>query len=796
MTPAVPRGPLVRSRVSPGRGAWVPVALVSAGAVAAFLWCGVSARDLCAFAAYVAGGVALPGTLLWRALTGRGPAAARKTGARQAAAQEAGAGRAAAREAGIGRARAAAQEAGIGRARAAAREAGAGPGWAAAEEVAGGLALGYAVEVLAYLPARAVGMPLLVVVPPAVVIGAFACVPGLRRHWRRGAGGERVPVWCAWALAGIVAFLVVWSTLFQCRVPVEAGYVDLPYHLALVGEVKQHVPPTMPAVLGEPLAYHWFVYADLAATSWVTGVEPVTLVYRLAMLPMAAAMVVLVAAVGRRLGGSWGAGVAAAGVTYFLFSPELVEEVVFSSRSMFTVWTSPTQTFGALLFAPLVLLLTSGGRMRWAVPGVLLVALTGAKATYLPLLLAGLLVVIAVRWVVERRVPGRWLGVAGLTLGCLLFAQLVLFGRGAQGMSVSPFATVRTVWGAVADVGMPELASVSPAPLVVLTGVHLFCLACVWGGVAGLGRRALEPAVLLLLGIGAAGIGATVVLGHPAASQLYFLEAARPYLSVAAVCGVLAAAGRMPGVRAGGVAGRASWVRAGGAAGRASWVRVGGLAATGVIAAMVVAHVGFLGGALERVVAPYLVLVALCLGVAASRWRGVVPVVAVLAGFALPTSVRDVAGHVLPSAEWRERLIPEGALAAGRWLRAHSSPDDVVATDLHCRYDWWQVCDSRHFWVSGFSERRVLVEGWAYAESTLSRARPFVRSYLAVPFADPGRLAANDAVFRAPTAANVRTLAQKYGVKWLFTGINPELGKYARLRFQNGTSSVYEVPER
>ncbi|AQZ66828.1 hypothetical protein BKM31_40105 [[Actinomadura] parvosata subsp. kistnae] len=651
------------------------------------------------------------------------------------------------------------------------REAGAGRGWAAAEEVAGGLALGYAVEVLAYIPARAVGMPLLVVVPPVVVIGAFVCVPELRRHWRREAGGERVPVWCAWVLAGIVAFLVVWSALFQFRVPVEAGYVDLPYHLALVGEVKQHVPPAMPAVLGEPLAYHWFVYADLAATSWVTGIEPVTLVYRLAMLPMAAAMVVLVAAVGRRLGGSWAAGAAAAGVTYFLFSPELVDEVVFSSRSMFTVWTSPTQTFGALLFAPLVLLLTSGGRI-WVGPGVLLVALTGAKATYLPLLLAGLLVVIAVRWVVERRVPGRWLGVAGLTLACLLFAQLVLFGRGAQGMSVSPLATARTVWGAVADVGMPELASVSPAPLVVLTGVHLFCLACVWGGVVGLGRRALEPAVLLLLGIGAAGIGATLVFGHPAESQLYFLEAARPYLSVAAVCGVLSAA-------------------------RASWARVAKLAGTGAVAALVVAHVGFLGGALERVVAPYLVLGAGALVVVAgARRRGAVPVVAVLAGFALPTSVRDVAGHVLPSAQWRERLIPEGALEAGRWLRGHSSPDDVVATDLHCRHDFWQVCDSRHFWVSGFSERRVLVEGWAYAESTLSRARPFVRSYLAVPFADPGRLAANDAVFRAPTAANVRTLAQKYGVKWLFTGINPELGKYARLRFQNGTSSVYELPER
>ncbi|TYB58067.1 hypothetical protein FXF51_38085 [Nonomuraea sp. PA05] len=284
--------------------------------------------------------------------------------------------------------------------------------------------------------------------------------------------------------------------------------------------------------------------------------------------------------------------------------------------------------------------------------------------------------------------------------------------------------------------------------------------------------------MLLLLGIGAAGIGATVVFGHPAESQLYFLEAARPCLSVAAVCGVVAA-GRVP------------------------WVRAGCLAVVGAGAALVVSGAGGVpvearsegsGGVLVRVVLPYLVL-----GIGALLvWRrgSVLTVVAVLAGYALPSSVRDVAAHVTPQAEQRERLIPGGALEAGRWLRAHSEPGDVVATDLHCRYAWWQVCDSRHFWVSGFSERRVLVEGWAYAESTLSRARPFVRSYLAVPFADRARLAANEVVFVAPTAENVRTLGREYGVKWLFTGINPVLGKYARLRFRNGGSSVYQLPGR
>ncbi|WP_346110125.1 hypothetical protein [Nonomuraea maheshkhaliensis] len=782
-----------------------------------FLWCGVSARDLAFFAAYLGAGVLLPGTLLWRALTGGGRSLA--------------------------------------------------------EEPAAGLALGYAVEVLAYIPARAVGMPLLVLGAPVAVLCAFTCVPRLRRHWwarhstgrhstgafpparppseppssgrhtsepstsrrhssrpfpgrRRGPGGgrgarERVPGWCAWALAGIVAYLVGWSALFLYRVPVTAAYVDMPYHLALVGEAKHHLPLTMPSVLGEGLSYHWFVHAEMAATSWVTGIEPVTLVYRLSTLPMAAATVVLVAAIGRRLGGRWGAGAAAAGVAYFLFGPELVEDVSFPTRSMFTVWASPTQTFGALLFAAVVLLLVGEFGRRWAALAVLLPVLAGAKATYLPMLLAALLLVLAVRAVPVRARDGRgagragggrgagrsgggrwaarraggglgrvvrglagrwrrgpWAGAAVWTLLCLLFAQFVLFRQGAQGTVVSPFATMRGLWARLVALAEPptEPAASAAAPvlwLAVLTGVHLFCLACVWAGVAGLGRRVLEPGLLLVLGVGAAGIGAAVLLGHPAESQLYFLEAARPYLSIAAVCGVLAAP-RLP------------------------WIRLVCLAAAGAVVALVAglltaqAPDGFPGGRLGLVVVPYAVLAVAALLV----WRRghVLAVIAVLAGYAVPTSLREVAGHIVPDGEKRERLIPPGARAAGRWLREHSAPGDVVATDLHCLHDGWRVCDSRHFWVSGFSERRVLVEGWAYAESTLSRAGLSAGSYLAVPFADQARLAANDAVFRAPTAQNVRQLADRYGVTWLFTGMNPRPQEFARLRFRNACCSIYQIP--
>ncbi|MFF0775418.1 hypothetical protein ACFYUK_41485 [Nonomuraea wenchangensis] len=597
--------------------------------------------------------------------------------------------------------------------------------------------------------------------------------------------------------------------MFLYRVPVGKAYVDMPYHLALLGEVKRQVPPTFPSVLGEPLPYHWFVYAEMAATSWVTGIEPVTLVYRLSTLPMTAALVVLVAAVGRRVGGSWAAGVAAVGVTYFLFGPVLQDGVVFTTRSMFTAWASPTQTFGALLFAPVVLLLVGGVRGRaWVVLVLLVAVLAGAKATFLPLLLAGAVLVAGVRWVVERRVPGRWLGVAGLALGGLVVAQAVVFGRGTQGTEIAPFATMRVLWGVVTGGSQGEPAMLQAEAeavwvLGVLAAVQLFCFACVWGGVAGLGwRRMAEPDVLLLVGMGGAGVGAVLVLGHPAGSQLYFLESVRPYLSVAAVCGVA-------------VAGRA-WAGDGKSVARVvgAWVAVG--AGVAVVVAGVQRVLRGSGrveadlGGLMWVVGPYLVLVTVVLlvaivvlrvgvgvrrsVVAPARAGVVLGVVGVMAGYGVPASAVEVVRHVVPDEGRRERVVPRGGREAARWLGEHSRPDDVVATDLHCRPVIVPGCDSRHYWVAGFSERRVLVEGWAYAESTLSRARAYGGSYLSVPFADAARLAANDAVFAAPTRENVRRLAGGYGVRWLFTRVNPELDGYAALRFRNRAFSVYELP--
>jgi hypothetical protein len=110
--------------------------------------------------------------------------------------------------------------------------------------------------------------------------------------------------------------------------------------------------------------------------------------------------------------------------------------------------------------------------------------------------------------------------------------------------------------------------------------------------------------------------------------------------------------------------------------------------------------------------------------------------------------------------------LPVDGKEAARFLRSHSAPDDLVATNAHCRIPQKGRCDSRAFWLAGWSERRVLLEGWAYT----ARANTATDSAgaLAGQYWDAQLKAENDAVFTDPSPATAAVLKQKYGVDFLF----------------------------
>ncbi|MFC4999940.1 hypothetical protein ACFPIJ_19120 [Dactylosporangium cerinum] len=761
-----------------------PLAAGLAGTAATLRFYGVSLPTTLAFAGWLTIGVVLPGLLLWRALRGRS-------------------------------------------------------GWLVADVVAGA-AVGYVVEVLTYIAARAAGQPLLVLAWPAGMIAVSLVVPRLRRVWRGAA--ERTPALWAWSMLLVIGVLVLRSVrMFRSHGlgwPVtNPADADTPFHLALIAEAKHHMPMQAPWVSGEPLIYHWFVYPEMAATSWVTGIDPLTLLVRLTPLPMLAGTLLLVAVIARRLTGGWWTGPVAAVVTLFVLAPDPYGWLhydgwfgfgAYEDGSMFRMvaWSSPTQTFGALLFAAVVLVLLDRfngdrGKGPWLLFTLLLAGLAGAKSPYLPLLTGALVLVVLVRLATRRGLHRPALLAAALAAACTVAAQVVLYGGGAnQGLVVRPlatmegFATVAATWTGYTGPGTPA------GHARVAAGLTVLCWLFMWAGILVLTaprhrELLLAPSTLLLLAVGAGGLAGVLLFGHPGGSQSYLIVSARPYLALASVAGLAVASG------ASGASGAMTWARGG----------VLGLATTaGVAAVLLMRRLDAVPPAGERLgwelARSYLILAGIALavtvvgavaGLIRRDGRILAVAVALCAGYGLPTAYDQTAVVVTDTAAGGWRAVPAADLVdrdgrtsaidrdtwdAGRWLQAHTAPGDLLATNAHCfgLRTVGEPCDNRRFALAAASGRRVLVEGWGFTNTTYERAAADGVPPWFAGFWDPDRLAANDAAFTDPGPATIGVLRDRYHVRWLVAdataGPVGDLGALRApvvLRFTAGQLTVYEV---
>lgn len=751
---------------------------------------GVPVWTTAIFAGYVTLGLTLPGMLLWRAVRGR-------------------------------------------------------PGWFV-EDVAAGLAVGYSCEVMAYIGARAIGLPLLTAAWPVATIAVFLLVPGLRRHWRStDRAEEKTPFWFSAILSGSALVLFYWSVIrfFRTHDVAEPGMLspdgDSPFHLALIGDAKHHMPLASPWLPEQPVLYHWFVYAEMASTSWITGIEPQLLLLRLSPLPMVFGFLMLMAVLGKRLTGTWWAGAAAAVTTYFVLTPTPYQWRLGGWFSTFgtnayedgsslraQMWTSPTQTFGAILFAGLALVLvdvlavgvlTASNRRRWALVVLLTAAVTGGKATFLPMLLAGLLLVVAVRVLTRRPVHPAALVTAAIAFVAVLFAQFVLFGGAAQGLAVDPLHFAR-ISGAPYTAVFALPGTGQAWRLVLVTLITFACWACIWPGLAGLVRLAQTKAqgrrpgltiradpVILMFGIGLSGIGALLVFGHEGGAEGWFMVSGRPYLSLAAVAGLALITPADVPVRR-----MLTWVYGAVLAGAAILIVVHELDPKRTPKP---ANVGGVAQTAFHLVWPYLAVFAL---LAVAAWfvrRSSFPAkgtvyASMLAGVCLVTTLLHLHETTREANQtgWRgvrqyEAFIPEGTRDAGRWLRAHSEPGDLVATNAHCVIagsNPTDVCDNRHFAFSAYTERRFLIEGWGFTNRTHQMAAATGINAVWAPYWNEQLLTDNDAAFSAPSTATIGKLRDQYRVRWLFVdevsdAPAPALGDFARLRHRAGQIAVYEI---
>ncbi|MGI5214174.1 hypothetical protein [Plantactinospora sp. CA-290183] len=679
------------------------------------------------------------------------------------------------------------------------------------EDLAMGAAVGLVLELPAWAVFAALGLAEWLWLWPAAIVALFAAVPGLRRHWLVRYP-ERAPVGWSWSVAGVVGFFTTYlSATFLERNPVlptsegTRQYLDLAYQLSLAGEAKHQFPIHLPQVAQEPLDYHWFGYVHMAATSLIGGIELPVVALRLTVPALCAAAIVLTAVLGWRVSGRPYVGAIAAALFFVIGETNFTDPVTmpFGTQTSFVIWHGMSMIYSWVLLIALVAVLADVvdrrtdrpvapiGRGAAVLAPLLMLASSGAKASSLPVVGVALAFTAVALLVSTRRIP--WAVVAaGLgTAAAQLFATAVLYRFKAYGIEVSPLGTLEGYWTPPPDQsGWTQPLVVAAVLAAFLVNMQLRAAGVV--ALLRLRRGRLEPLQWFLLGGALAGPGLYLLLLQSGGANQYFTRAGFTFAVVLSAWGYVL------------VADRARLTRRERAA-------LGAFAATLAVLLVAVqfryAAPAPAGTPLDWL-APLLWWaggLALLTVLAAGAWRPLtqgIPALRRRGGVLLLTALLVVgAPGLLMDMRKSERVpnggaytnvpLPKSRVDAARWTREHSSPADVLATNVHCLAVVNGWCDARSFWLSAYAERRVLVEGWGFAPRVAA-----IGAY--TPFWDQDLLRRNDAAFTAPTADGLRELRDRHAVRWLVVDRSvgresPELGRLARLRFDNGRMAVYQL---
>ena len=671
-------------------------------------------------------------------------------------------------------------------------------GWLV-EDLVVGLGIGAALAVPVHLVGSALGSHWLDVVVPLALAIALLAIPSTRGRivsrtikplpWLWGTGV---------ALSGAGPLLGVLTTFKGTPLSWRGWatfYVDVPYHDALAGELMNHALPHYPQVAQEPLAYHWFAHAWTAEIATVSGTPVDELLWRFnpTLLMVAAPLVMAVAAM--RLSRNEWAGPAAALLMFLL--ADVTPWARSSVQTPLHIPMSPTQQFSVLMVGTLLVLLTlrwRGELARWSLPLLLLLVVItgGSKGSALPVVFAGCLTAIAAVALLRVRQRMRSVALDGALIGLtLILLNLFMFGGGDGGVAFDfGHDFVANRGSSVAGEG------VDPSSVAGVVAGVLAVLGFLLGAAAAFGLLAVretrrDPLAWLLFGGGASGLGALVGLTHPGGAQFYFYAAAMPFIALAGAWGVVVLVERSGSARA----------------------VVGTGAAIGIVG-LPLTYLVFDPDGLRGVTAAVLALMFLlslvvaCAAVAArvtgTRRTGMVATVAVALFCAgLYPGVATVASYHPPKPQIADSPQPAGITFADvqvlRWLKEHSSPDDVLMTNNHCRQQIADPCDRRRFFVGAFAERRVLIEGWTYSKPA-AKLYPTYGSFNFADslFWDQELLELNDGFIKSPdaaAAAELWDLGVRWVVEWRAAPHAEDLAPYAKKVQQGRAVTVYKLVE-
>ena len=476
----------------------MPTALVALlAAVLVHQVADVSLRDVVAFSSYLVGWIVLPGTAVWRLVDPR-----QRDGRRPLA-----------------------------------------------EDLAIGALVGYVLEFPAYLVWLAAGVPRLYLVWPVLVLVAAW---GLRRrHPILHLGGPTSGGSWRWTTAILMAYVVCWFARHAWSVYPATGaslrnpHVDEPFHLSLAVSLRRVFPAEFPFAADTPMEYHWLSHLHVAAASWVTGIESLTLLRTLSLPTLFLVVAFATSQVAVRLTGvAWVQPVTLAAllVAPASFTGWRVDnlEALLSPRLM----VSPSAGFvnaALLLGVLLVVEMLISRRTGWSLMGMsalTFVAMAGAKSTSLPTFMAGLFGATVLCSLLERRLHRVGALLTLTSVAAFVAAQAFFFGGGAHGLEISPLRLMSLQGQLRPSLLDPDGTMSVPVELLLVVG-YLAYLSLGASLIALFARGGWRrPERMFLVITCAAGFGAALTFHQVNYSEYYFQYVVMLVLVLGAVLGL------------------------------------------------------------------------------------------------------------------------------------------------------------------------------------------------------------------------------------------------------------------